>query len=170
METVLIISSIVFLSLSFLFLTLFLVDKKNYKLKINNLNLKVESLSNEKNVLVKKIKDLKDIFKTNRYGCYNGVVNLLSDNDKKNNKNGEQYDYIIYVKEIDRYTNGMSKIELIDIEVIAGYEISNYSWIKEAQTKRFCSVRKTSDIEWLESEESLKELRKEKLNKILNND
>jgi hypothetical protein len=64
----------------------------------------------------------------------------------------------------------MSKIELTDVEVIAGYQVTEYPWIKESQIKRFCSIKKTSDIEWLESEESLKELRKEKLNKILNNE
>lgn len=149
------------------FITLDSLKKLFNEVKNENKNLKVENekLKNKNNSLITQIKQA---FETGRFGYYITKTNLLSDNDKKNNLPGESYESIIYVKELDRYTNGMSKIEIVKIEVTSGFQIDQYSWIKEAQTERFSSIKKTSDIEWLESETSLKELRKEKLNKILN--
>lgn len=60
----------------------------------------------------------------------------------------------------------MSKIRLNEIEVTSGYDHNQYDWVKKCAREMFSSLMKTSDIEWLESEESIKELRKQKLEKI----
>ena len=79
---------------------------------------------------------------------------------------GERYDCMIYVKELDRYVNGESNIEIEKIELISGYDPNNYNWVKQGMKDRFLSIKKTADVEWLESEEHIKELRKQKLEKL----
>ena len=104
---------------------------------------------------------------SNRKGYYDNTVNLMSPEDYKNNSPGELYRCILYVKELDRYTNGMSKIELTDVELISGFDNTQFDYVKRTMRTKFSSLRKTSDIEWLESEDSIKEVRKQKLKKIL---
>lgn len=169
-QTILIITSSVFLSTSILFLILFFNIKNKSKLKIKKLDDTVKSYSNTISVLNEKLNNIKNLSISGRNGFYSDTVNLLSPEDKKNGTSGETYYFTIYVKELERYTNGMSKIKLINIEVTGGFQIDQYSWIKESQEKRFSSLKKTSEIEWLEIEQDLKELRKEKLEKILNDD
>jgi lipopolysaccharide export LptBFGC system permease protein LptF len=69
------------------------------------------------------------------------------------------YDYYVYIKEIDRYTNGYSRIKIDFID-------SNNSYYRNIIKKKFNSLVKTVNIEWLESEDNLKDIRKEKLNKL----
>lgn len=104
-----------------------------------------------------------------RKGYFNEKVNLLrdSDSDKNDSNSYDVYEAIIYISELDRYTNGTSKISLDKVEVISGWSPNQYDYIKNSIIKRFCSLRKTSDIDWLESENNIKEMRKEKLNKII---
>jgi hypothetical protein len=66
---------------------------------------------------------------------------------------------IIYIKEIDRYTNGYSKIKLDYIDTESSY-------YKKIAKENFKSLIKTVNIEWLESEDCLKNTRKEKLSKL----
>ena len=91
----------------------------------------------------------------------------MSSEDKKNGLKGEPYKCILYVKELDRYTNGMSKIELTEIELISGFDSSQFDHVKRTMRTKFSSLKKTSEIEWLESEDSIKELRRQKLKKIV---
>lgn len=72
----------------------------------------------------------------------------------------------MYVREQDRYANGLSKIELTKIEIISGFDPNQFEWVKTSLTQKFSSLKETKDIEWLESEENIKKLRKEKLQKI----
>ena len=65
----------------------------------------------------------------------------------------------VHVSEIDRYTNGYSHIKLDRIVSTSSYYIG---LIKND----FQSMVKTIEIEWLESEENIKHLRKEKLDKL----
>ena len=139
---------------------------KKFKENIKKLNSQITNLTSINENLNTQFKNFNC---TGRFGYYYGTINLRSSEDEKNNKPGDPYSFIVYVKELDRYTNGMSKIELNNIEVISGYQISQYSWVKKSQRERFSSIKKTSEIEWLESEETIKESRKEKLAKILNN-
>ena len=71
-----------------------------------------------------------------------------------------------YVQELDKYTNGDSKIKLKEVEVVAGFSRSNYPDVKDVITQKFCSIKESKDVEWLESEEDIKTQRKKKLKAI----
>ena len=74
-----------------------------------------------------------------------------------------QYDSYIYVNEIDRYSGGFSKVEINRIEPLN----SNYIG-KSIEYSRgsFLTLMATQDITWLENEDHLKKLRKEKLESL----
>ena len=80
---------------------------------------------------------------------------------------GVKFDFngYVYINEIDRYTNGESKISLNRIEIRSDGSI-NMSDADSFVRNRFVSVVKTSDITWLESEQSIKDMRKEKLEQL----
>lgn len=90
---------------------------------------------------------------TGRYGFY------------RNNTNYKAYNSIVYIKEIDRFTNGYSKIIIDNIETISKDEYDSIEAIKRAKDN-FLKLKLTNDIEWLESEDTIKKLRKEKLEKL----
>lgn len=71
------------------------------------------------------------------------------------------YSAIVFVKELDRYTDGYSKLKIDRIEPKGGGETS-IEWATEA----FTSLKKTLDVEWLESIDQIKKIRKEKLLKL----
>lgn len=92
----------------------------------------------------------KEIFNEKRIGFYNF-----------HNYKG---DAIVYVKELEKYDNGMSKIKLKKIEI---YGDRYYrSELKTAIKNNFKSLRDSTDIEWLEVKKTLKDIRKEKLKQI----
>jgi virulence-associated protein VapD len=156
MQTFILIMLGLFFSTSILFTILYFTLKNKYKKEHLDFVNKFDFLS-------KSISRLKNELSTKRVGYYQGTVNLMrTSNDKK----GDTYTYNIHVKELDRFTNGMSKIELIDIEIISGFSPIQYDYVKKCARDCFSSVRKTSDIEWLESEETTKEQRKQKLDKL----
>lgn len=154
----------VFFVTTILFLIFFLKNNKKYKgLKTENeqLNKKYQTLSNE-------FTQFKNELFINKNGYYHDSVTILSREDKDAGKTGDKYDCIVYVKELDKYTNGESRIQLNSIEVISGFDLNQYEWIKKVLKNKFSSVKKTSDIEWLESVNEIKELRKNKLEKLEN--
>lgn len=112
----------------------------------------------------KLLKSVKELDKPLREGYYQKTVNFSS---KPNSKVVDTYSLIVYVEELDRFTNGESKIRLVNIEVVAGYNDSMYGRAKAVTREDFCSIKKTADIEWLESEEAVKALRKKKLEEIM---
>ena len=78
------------------------------------------------------------------------------------------YDVEIFVSELDRYTNGESKIKLEYLEIIPAVSANNnikfdYGHANEFVKGCFNSIKNTSEITWLESEASIKEMRKDKL-------
>ena len=157
-------------STSILFLVLYLKMKKKYVETDSNLQNTHSNLT----IITSKYSSLTDIFNNFkkelslnfRKGYYEYTLSILSMEERKNGLPGEPYKGILHVKEIDKYTNGMSKIELIDIEIISGYDSSQYDYVKKSMKTKFSSLKKTSEIEWLESEENIKELRRQKLKKI----
>lgn len=166
---VFIFTSIIFFFVSTLFITLFLINKNKYhKLESDyqNLNSIHKNLNTSYQNLVNKFNSFSNEFFVNKNGYYEDSVNLISPEDRQNGKSGDLYKCTIFVKELDRYTNGMSKLELINIEVVSGFDVNQYSWVKKTLQNKFSSLKKTSDIEWLESETEIKELRKQKLDKL----
>lgn len=77
--------------------------------------------------------------------------------------NYSYYNAYVYVKELDRYTDGYSKIEISNIEPL------NKNYISESKLRvnnSFLTLMKTNEIEWLESEDSIRKIRKEKLDNL----
>lgn len=133
---------------------IFYLKYKSHKLellelkpKYNLIKLDVENLSN-------KIRE----------GYYKETINFMSE---KGSSNVDKYDCVVYVNEIDKFINGESKIKLERVEVVSGFDRNFFKDAKHVITQKFSSIRKTSDIEWLESEQSIKELRREKISVIL---
>lgn len=102
--------------------------------------------------LKKQVKEYEDIG-TGRCGFY------------LNQNNSLLYRTIVYVKEIDRYTDGYSKIKIDRIEV---YDRKYSRESKQRVHSDFMSLKDTDKIEWLESEKTTKQARKEKLKNINN--
>lgn len=166
MNTILFISTLIlFVSSVVLVFVLIKANRKTKKIK-NELN-KIKENFNNLNDNINKIKNYINP-DTGRNGYYSGSTIILSKEEKAAGEKGEKYDYIVYVKELDKYTNGESKIQLSNIEVISGFESEQIDWLKTCINKKFCSIIKTSAVTWLESEETVKEMRKQKLEKLEN--
>jgi len=79
-----------------------------------------------------------------------------------NNKGGNDA-AIVYIDELDRYTTGYSKVKIKSVESLnPNYKEDSISYAY----KKFVSLMETSDIIWLESEDNIKKIRKEKLEQI----
>jgi hypothetical protein len=72
----------------------------------------------------------------------------------------------VFVKEIDRFTNGECKLEIEKIEPGIAETTYPHERVEEYVKGIFHSVHKISDVNWLETEISLKEIRKSKLEKL----
>ena len=157
MITLYLISSILFFITTSIFLYLFINIRIKNKIIKQNLNNSIELCNKYKNIIKS--------FDINKYGYYIDSVNLV---DKHAGGNGDLYKLKVHINEIDRYKNGDSKIELLKIEIIYGFNPSNFDWAKQAIELRFSTIKKTNEIEWLESEDNIKENRKNKIKEILN--
>jgi hypothetical protein len=149
-------------STSVLFIVLYVNIRKKYTKIDSNLQKKSVGYSN----LLEAFNKFKKEMTSNKKGYYEATINLMSPEAHKNGLPGEPYKCLFYIKELDRYTNGMSKIELTEIEVVSGFDHYQFDHVKKTMKNQFSSLKKTTDIEWLESEDSIKELRKQKLEKI----
>lgn len=129
---------------------------------VNIIQQKKDIISNRE----KTIYELRNVLKTGRIGYYQDQVKLVSDEDRKEGKPGDVYLVNVHVKEIDRYQNNDSKIELIKVEVTSGFSPDSYSWVKETITRKFSTIKDTSSIVWLELEVDVKKDRRAKLDKI----
>jgi len=149
-----------FFVLSVLFLS-FYIKERNRRDKLAS---GVKKLESDLSILNKKYEiAVQELKKPTKKGYFKGSINLIIDKEKNI---GQLYEYVVHVNEVERYTNGECKIKLDYIDVVSGFDPGQYSWIKESASRRFPSIMKISDIEWLESEDSIKELRKEKLEKL----
>lgn len=108
-----------------------------------------------------------DILIDKRRGYYQETITLLSINDKEEGKAGNKYNSNVFVTETDRYLNAKSEIKLEKVEVISGYDTYKFDFVKKCIIQQFQSIKTTSDINWLESESSIVEQRKNKINEIL---
>lgn len=138
----------------FIILSIFLyIRYRHYKVNYENLSEKYKDVR----------KDIREMNKSLRKGYYEEKVNFCETKGGQ----GDPYDCVVYIEELDRYTNGDSKIKLTKVEVINGFHSNLYSQARSAVERKFCTIKPTKDIEWLESEGKLKEKRREKLNLIL---
>lgn len=160
--SIFILTTALFFSASAVFIPLFLIVKEKYK----NIKIELKKSKDDFNILTDKLNMLKDELSTKRNGFFSETITLLSKEEKADGKTGDPYNFIIYIKELDRFTNGMSKIQLTDIELISGYDNYQYEWAKQCIKDKFSSLKKTSEIDWLESEESIKDMRKQKLKNL----
>ena len=87
-----------------------------------------------------------------RYNCTQGTI---------------KWTPTIFVYELDRYTNGESKISMDRIEITVKDDGSfNFKNANEFIIKQFETIVKTTNIIWLESEQSIKDIRRNKLEQI----
>lgn len=159
MQTFILIAVGVLFITSTLFLFLYFTLKQKYKKSQKE----HKELLSKYDLISKSINSLKNELSTKRIGFYQGTTTLKNESQSTT---GDVYTYNVHVKELDRYTNGMSKLELIELEIVSGFSPSQYDWVKTCATSNFSKIKKTCDIEWLESEETTKELRKQKLEKL----
>lgn len=112
-------------------------------------------------ILFNKYKKIKKVLKSLNTPLRQGYYKMSCTQGKNN------YTGIINVYEIDRFTNGDSKIKINNIEITKMDNNSiNIESAIEFLKGDFCSIKKTNNIIWLESENSIKESRKNKLNEI----
>jgi len=99
-----------------------------------------------------------------REGFYADTIKFAENQDAEET---DDYDVKVYVKELEKYTNGYSKIEHIRTDVYSGFSQNKYDMAKRTIQNKFESVVKTSDITWLEVDEDINKLRKEKILTLL---
>ena len=109
MQILILIALGVFFLTSILFLVLYLKMKE----KCSKIDLELEKSQSNYSTLSNYYVELKNL--SNRKGFYESTLNLMSPEEKEKGSKGEPYTCIIHVKELDRYTNGMSKIELTNV-------------------------------------------------------
>jgi len=148
--------------LALLFFILFAVNRS----KLLNTRDELKKSKKDFEILKEKIDYIKQDLSPKRVGFYTETTNLLSREDKEDGKTGDKYDAVVHVRELEKYTNGVSKLQLITIDVTSGYDHDQYDWVKTCMRDSFTSLKKTTDVEWLEPEESVKEARKLKLDKL----
>ena len=85
---------------------------------------------------------------TGRYGFYNYASG--------------SYIAIVYVDEIDRYKDGYSKIKINHVEATGNWKSETIERVRN----NFITLMLTNKIEWLESEDDIKKIRKEKLENL----
>ena len=104
---------------------------------------------------------LKELDSPLRYGYYKTTLTLT-----EIGKDELDFEPIVYVNEIDRYTNGKSKIQISSIDPgIAESKVSR-SRVEGYIKSQFKSLVDSSEIDWLESESAIKEQRRTKLEKL----
>lgn len=116
---------------------------------------------NKKNGILTKAVETEIIKLKQRTGFYDGSYNL-GDNPKTC-----KYTYRVYVTELEKYTNGYSKIRY-DGCTVSGHNADNYKLITYYVEKDFLQVTETNTITFLEKDKDITQVRKDKLERILN--
>lgn len=119
--------------------------------------------------LTSNIKNIRNIVENLQKTWRRGYItqSLVITNDNPEIKDID-FEPILYLREIDRYTNGTSKVEIEKIEYGIDSEKFNIQRLDKYIRERFKSIVKTTDVIWLESENEIKELRKNKLEQLKN--
>jgi hypothetical protein len=125
---------------------------------------KNKQLNSEKDILKDNLKE--NLLNLNlRAGFYKQTFKLAVSEDASKTSN---YDIKIHIIEEERYLNGYSKIKHIKTDILNGFRTNQYDYIKKLSILKFDTIVKTSDIEWLEVDPDIKELRINKITSVLN--
>jgi hypothetical protein len=125
---------------------------------------KNKQLNSEKDILKDNLKE--NLLNLNlRAGFYKQTFKLAVSEDASKTSN---YDIKIHIIEEERYLNGYSKIKHIKTDILNGFRTDQYDYIKKLSILKFDTIVKTSDIEWLEVDPDIKELRINKITSVLN--
>lgn len=152
------------LFVSILLLCFYIKTKRQLNKSTEELNSSNKKIEEQKICIL----ELKNTFKKELCSNNGFYLEQVKFCEKQNDPNGEFYACNVFVKEIDRYTNGMSRISLVSVEVTSGFNPTMFNWAKTVIESRFSSIRNTNEITWLESEDAIKKLRREKLERIMN--
>jgi hypothetical protein len=114
-----------------------------------------------KNKIIAMNSVINELKKPLRHGYYTKSINRTSITGAVTN-----FTSFVYVNELDRFTNGKSKIEIEHIEPGINDALVNNDSVVKFINNEFISIIDTSYIEWLESEVQIKEMRKNKLNRL----
>ncbi len=121
----------------------------------------VEVLKNSINVLKNSI-EVELIKLNHREGFYDGSFNLVSAKDEHHT-----YNYRLYVYEMEKYKNGYSKLKILKIDIVRGFDNKQYEYIKKLATENFLEIQETKNITFLDRDIDITQLRKDKLERIL---
>lgn len=135
------------LSLSILYNIVLYVNRNNH----------LKELSKIKDDLTKKLSNI-----NKKMICNKGFIDV----NTTASKSTEKWVTRVMVEEVERYTNGYSKLELIDIQVISGPGGRADDVIKYVRNT-FSNLEITKDVTWLVPEEDVTEIRKKKLKSLL---
>lgn len=125
----------------------------------NKLNVKYKQAILKYNNLYNNVNDkLKELNKPLRLGYYKESLKV-----QETGKPDISFEAIVYVDEIARYTNGECRIQINSIEPGISNTVINSSSVEQYIRNKFITLVKASDIEWLENESEIKELRRNKL-------
>jgi len=119
----------------------------------------LSAISKYKKLFNKTNKIINDLKSPIRQGYYLKQLITMDEDQRK-------FEVTVYVKELDRYTNGDCKVTIERIEPGIDNSKVSFSSIDEFVRESFKSIMKASEITWLESEVSLKEQRKNKLEQL----
>lgn len=123
------------------------------------LNLKNRKMSN-------KIKKIDDDFRKLNEPLRKGYYTLNATQKDIVTGVSVNIECVIFVNELDRYVNGESNLKLVDINMFCNDSNFNFNSMRNYITNNFRVIRSTNEITWLESEISIKEARKSKMEKI----
>jgi hypothetical protein len=79
---------------------------------------------------------------------------------------GVTFECQISVSEVEKYSNDLSKIKLDSIDYGVNGSVVSHAKIKEYVIDTFKTIVKTSDVIWLDIDQSIKESRKQKLENL----
>jgi len=138
-------------TIGYLYYLLYKKKEENKKLKTTEKTLK-ENL--KENILNLKLRE----------GFYEMTFKLA---EKEDTNDSSDYDTKIHVIETEKYVNGYSKIKHVKTDVLSGFSPNQYEYVKTLSVRKFDTLVETDNIEWLEVDQDIKELRINKINSVL---
>jgi len=98
-----------------------------------------------------------------RKGFYDGHFMINSDGENR------KYEFRVYVTEEEKYLNGYSKFKLEKVDMKHGFNVSTYPHVIRAATADFVEIQETENVFFLEEDKDVSQIRREKLERILEN-